>query len=253
MNSNSAPHAYLVGIGAGQVTSLTAEAKKIIESATLVCGAKRILESVKNIVHGNTFDSYDSEEILKKFEEEESSKKNALPVAVFSGDTGFFSGCSKLTRLLEEKKWAVHVIPGISSVQYFASRLKKNWQDWKLASAHGTDCNIGVELTFSKSVFFLTGGKISAKTIVRFVNQNEIPAKIFVGSDLGYQTEKITEFSTLDESGGRETFRCARRADRFYRKKLSQHKRRGFFTGRKSSHDKKACSFRNNRFARCKK
>ena len=64
-------------------------------------------------------------------------------VVLFSGDSGFYSGCKKvyecLSRALEEKKLtgSLRIAPGISSVQMLAAALGTNWNDAGIYSIHG--------------------------------------------------------------------------------------------------------------------
>jgi len=52
----------------------------------------------------------------------------------------------------------VRILPGISSVQVLAARLLRPWQDWRLVSAHGADCDPVAAVMAGRPVFFLTGG-----------------------------------------------------------------------------------------------
>ena len=80
---------------------------------------------------------------------------------LMSGDTGFYSGARNLLPLLEG--YEVDLIPGISSVQYFASRLRRPWQDWKLVSAHGKSCDAASLVRDNAETFFLTGGLLTVQ------------------------------------------------------------------------------------------
>jgi len=184
---------YLIGIGMGNPNNLTVEAKNIIESSKIVIGAKRILEAVKDFIHCDTFDCYDSKMIAKRLEEAY-SKTGVFPChfcVVFSGDTGFYSGAKKLSEELCKTGWAIECIAGITSAQYLASKLCEDWQSWNLVSAHGIDCDIGIALAFNQKSFFLTGGKITSNTIFDFIIQNKINSKIVVADKLSYDDEII--------------------------------------------------------------
>ena len=56
-----------------------------------------------------------------------------------SGDVGFYSGARKLMDLLDGD---VQVICGISSVVYFMAKIGLSWDDARIVSAHGRDCNL---------------------------------------------------------------------------------------------------------------
>lgn len=57
---------------------------------------------------------------------------------MFSGDTGFYSGCKKLKDELNKIGFSdVQIYAGISSVSYLASALGVSWEDAKILSIHG--------------------------------------------------------------------------------------------------------------------
>lgn len=127
----------LVGIGMSFKT-LTLEGKRAIEEADLIFGAGRMLETVPD---GKIcFPYYRAEEIVpvisqKRNECEERSLKVAI---LFSGDTGFYSGASKIKEGLMQSGYCdISVYPGVSSVSYLAAALCETWQDAKILSIHG--------------------------------------------------------------------------------------------------------------------
>lgn len=79
---------------------------------------------------------------------------------VYSGDTGFYSGCRSLIPLLEENRIPCTVCAGVSSVQLLAAALHRPWQDWVLVSAHGVHCDAVTAVSQGKPAFFLTGGSL---------------------------------------------------------------------------------------------
>ena len=125
----------VVGIGLDGVSSLTAVARKVIDEATVLCGAKRHLsyfidERVIKIPLVNLYQ--DIELIINKYAEER-------VVILASGDPLFFG----LGRLLLSKISAdkIQFYPHLSSVQLAFSKLKIPWQDAALTSVHGRDCD----------------------------------------------------------------------------------------------------------------
>lgn len=60
--------AVLVGIGAGSYAGMTDDAKMAIEAAGVVVGAPRVLESVEELIHGESFYEYAPERILELFD-----------------------------------------------------------------------------------------------------------------------------------------------------------------------------------------
>ena len=178
----------LIGVGPGDPDSLTVEARDAIEQADLLIGAARLLDA---ILDGGApaVAAYKTEEILSVLEE----VRPELACILYSGDSGFWSGAQGLTRRLEEKGMEYKILPGISSVQYFAARLGRPWKDWTLASAHGQDGEVLTRLREGRPVFLLTGGgKDPAKLCQTLVDAGLGDWKVTVGEDLSYPNETIT-------------------------------------------------------------
>lgn len=188
----------LIGAGMGSFENMSVEAKKTIEEAQIICGSSRIIEmlepeqspqnSERAAISAQLFREHDSRKITDIFERNADKKC----VALFSGSAGFHSGASKLNELLCAKGWSIRFLPGTSAVQYLAARLRTDWSDWKLVSAHGTNCNIGYEVAKHEKVFFLTGGEITAHSIASFLaSHGGKSVFLTVGANLSYPDEKI--------------------------------------------------------------
>ena len=171
----------LIGIGMGNPATLTQEARDALSAAPLVAGAERVLAAVQHLVRGKTLASFDARTIAAAF-----AAADGNPCAVFSGDTGFYSGATGLRALLESEGWTVRTLCGITTAQYFAARLGEPWQDWHLVSAHGTDCDLGIALSYAPRTFFLTGGGITVRAVAQFLLDRDCAATLTVGSRLSY-------------------------------------------------------------------
>ena len=88
----------LVGIGMGQEGTLTTEAAEQIRKADHLFGAERLLASVTND-HAVRYPYYLAKDILPELER--LSGSGAEVVILFSGDTGFYSGCARLYEKLK--------------------------------------------------------------------------------------------------------------------------------------------------------
>ena len=181
----------LVGLGMGSLAELTPRAKEAIMQAPLVAGARRMLESVSPLVHGATFEGYAAKQLAAAFNDYAACGE---PCAVFSGDTGFYSGAASLYTLLCAEGWTVTVCAALSSPQALAARLGKSWQSWHLVSAHGTDCDLGMALSplNGESVFFLTGGSVLPHTIAAYLCSHGLQAaQLTVATRLSYSDETL--------------------------------------------------------------
>lgn len=184
---------YLAGIGMGTKETMTKEVMDTIDNCDVVIGAKRILSS--DAFKGKeTFCAYDSKEIHQFIETHESMKKIFIAL---SGDVGFYSGASGL--LTELKDYSITLLPGISSVVYFASKLKMTWQDMKLVSLHGRHENLVGAVLKEKKVCCLVGGMDGAAKLAGECKKFGLESlPMYVGTNLSYKDETIEKGCVSD-------------------------------------------------------
>jgi precorrin-6Y C5,15-methyltransferase (decarboxylating) len=175
----------ILGTGVGSEGMLTIEADRACRDAQKIIGAKRLTESLAR--YGKPFvNAVLPGDIAKAVFE---GGEERIVVAM-SGDTGFYSGTKKLLPLLSGAE--VRVLPGISSIIYFCSRLGIGWDDAKLISAHGRACNYLAKIRKNPKVIALTGGDTDANVILADLRANGLGhVRVTVGSDLSYDTERI--------------------------------------------------------------
>ena len=184
---------YLIGIGMGEDSTMTIEAKKAIQNADVIIGAKRMTCNDEN--EKQVFNGYKPAEIVDFINKQ---KDESIIAVLLSGDVGFYSGAKKLLDELEkvEKTKEVTVLPGISSVVYFCAKLHTSWDDVKLLSLHGKNQNIiGYVKRYSK-VFALLSGKEQLKEIcakLKYYHMDNV--KIHIGQKLSYEDERIFTIS----------------------------------------------------------
>ena len=175
----------LVGIGMGAEKTLTLEGKKALNEAELLIGAKRMTEAVQKpgqmVLH-----EYRSEKIVEYIREH--PKYRTVAIAL-SGDVGFYSGAKKLIDQLDGN---VEVICGISSVVYFMSKIGLSWDDAKIVSAHGRNCNLISLIRHNPKVFSILGTEDGVAVLAsRLVYYGMGDVTLYVGENLSYDNEKI--------------------------------------------------------------
>ena len=178
----------LVGLGCGTQATITAEGRQALTCAALILGAPRLLEDLPEGCTENRIAAVRAREIVSHL----LSAAAETACVVFSGDTGFYSGCAPLAALLREAKIPFRILPGISSVQLLSARLGEPWQDWLLCSAHGTACDAVSAVSQGKRTFFLTGGAVTPATLCRALTEaglGDLP--VTVGENLSYPNERI--------------------------------------------------------------
>lgn len=178
----------LIGAGCGPDT-LTQAACRALAGADLVLGAGRLLDALPE---GCTSDvcrrvaAVRPEDVLHELSQAEGETACVL----LSGDSGFYSGAQRLLPLLDGYEY--ELLPGISSMQLLAARLGRPWQDWKLCSAHGVDCDVVTELCSGAPCFFLTGGKTGPAMLCRRLSEAGLGfLQVTAGENLGLADERI--------------------------------------------------------------
>lgn len=188
----------LASLGGGGQETMTAECAAALRNARCILGAKRLLEHLPRGCTDNRIAAVRAQELLDAILGQQGGC-----VVVFSGDAGFYSGARGLLPLLAQRGIPVQVLPGVSSVQLFAARLGRPWQDWELVSAHGVDCNVIGAVSRGKPAFFLTGGALGPGELCRMLADAGLGSlSVAVGENLSGPEEKITT-STAAELAGR--------------------------------------------------
>ncbi len=185
----------ILGTGTGSEGMMTFETDKACREAELIIGAKRLTESLARYKKPceNAILPGEIAEIVKN-----TSAKRI--VVAMSGDTGFYSGTKKLLPLLAEEN--VRVLPGISSVVYFCSRIGASWDDALLISTHGRSCNYIAKIRKDPKVIALTGGETDAAALIETLCENGLGGvKVTVGADLSYETESIVSGTAQELCG----------------------------------------------------
>ena len=189
-----------LGLGGGEPESATVETWDALEDAEIVVGAGRLLDIVPENDAQRRYAAVGAEEIASLLARE--TAENAC--VLLSGDTGFYSGTLALVPLLEAQGMECRVLPGVSSVQLLASRLRRPWQDWTLCSAHGVNCDPVAALMRGKATFFLTGGANTPATLCRELTEAGLGAlRVTVGENLSYPHERIIETTAAEAAEGR--------------------------------------------------
>lgn len=200
----------LAGIGMGAEALLTEEVRNRIAEADYVFGAKRMVESVKKLCKQNvkTYNCYLSKDIIPVIENIQ--ENSAKIVILFSGDTGFYSGCEKLYNELCKHKGMgkAEVLPGISSLSVLSARTGISWQDAKILSTHGVEPALWKSRLLDaakheKKTFFLTSGVADVEEIgnllsSEFAKEEWKNLKIYLGYQLSYPQEWV-RCLTVDE------------------------------------------------------
>lgn len=125
----------LIGAGPGSRGSMTIDAVEAIRSADRIVAFPRLKESLK-------FIRDDIVEIRRISEVEDAVGKDHLAVVV-SGDPLFYG----LAATLKRRGISIdHIVPGLSSMQYAASKLQIPWHSMAFHSFHGREVDLDLLL-----------------------------------------------------------------------------------------------------------
>lgn len=190
--NGSSVSVVLAGIGTGAADQMTQEVVQVIREGEALIGAPRVLKSVSDALDGLTAEQvplFLASDVMRFLGETKAKKV----VALFSGDTGFYSGAKALAEALTEKDIPFSILPGLSSVSYFASRLGVSWEDALLRTAHGREFDpLTAFETGARRIFLLTGGANGAGIICqKLCSQGLTWVQVTVGERLSYPEEEI--------------------------------------------------------------
>lgn len=187
----------LASLGGGWENTMTAECVAALKNARCILGARRLLDGLPQGCTDHRIAAVKPQELLEGI-----LRQSADCVVAFSGDAGFYSGARGLLPLLEEHHIPTKVLPGVSSVQLLSARLGRPWQDWKLVSAHGTDCDPVAAVSQGKPVFFLTGGALGPAELCQQLTDAGLGGlSVTVGENLSGEDEKITSGTAAELAG----------------------------------------------------
>lgn len=179
-------HITILGVGMGDPGTLIPAAEQACREAELIVGAKRVTDALKGFGKPvkNAVAAQDIEAILRA-----EAAQNI--VVAMSGDTGFCSGAKGLLPLIGDLQPTV--LPGVSSIQYFAAKAGTSWDDALLLSVHGRPCNYVTKIRRSPKTILLVGGDRGVSNLLATLRDNGLGhLSVTVGENLSYPEERIT-------------------------------------------------------------
>lgn len=183
---------YIVGAGMGHISDLTEYAADIIKNADVVYGSTRLYEQYKVL---NTNISAPKYSEIESVLEKETLKNTVLLV---SGDVLFYSIAKKIQEKFNEK-YNIELVPGISSMQYFLSKLNIIDYNIKAVSMHGRNNSCLGPVSYNEYTFMLTGGDKKADNIINeLYNAGLDYVYVYAGENLHSDEERIVSGKISD-------------------------------------------------------
>ena len=183
---------YIIGAGMGHISDLTEYAADIIKNADIVYGSARLYEQYKVL---NTNISAPKYSEIESVLEKETLKNTALLV---SGDVLFYSIAKKIQEKFSNK-YNIELVPGISSMQYFLSKLNIINYDIKAVSMHGRNNSCLGPVSYNEYTFMLTGGDKKADNLINeLYNVGLDYVYVYAGENLHSENERIVSGKISD-------------------------------------------------------
>lgn len=193
-------HIMLAGVGMGHENLLTKEVMEAIEDADILLGAQRVIEPYQAKIEKQPF--YQAGQIIPYLQKLTDQKV----VILFSGDTGFYSGCKTLYQALQEEvgrgslKASICMMPGITSVAYLAARIGESYQDAAVISMHGKEIrNLARRIQGEEKTYILMSGVLDIKRLgTLLVEAGMENCEVVAGYQLSYEQERILKLSAQE-------------------------------------------------------
>lgn len=183
---------YIIGAGMGHISDLTEYAADIIKKADIVYGSSRLYEQYK-VLNNNILAPKYSE--IESVLEKETLQKTVLLV---SGDVLFYS----IAKKIQEKfmnKYNIELVPGISSMQYFLSKLNIINYNIKAVSMHGRNNSCLGAVSYNEYTFILSGGDNNAGKIIKEIYDAGLDyVYVYAGENLHSDNERIISGNISD-------------------------------------------------------
>ncbi|MBI4024916.1 MAG: precorrin-6y C5,15-methyltransferase (decarboxylating) subunit CbiE [Verrucomicrobia bacterium] len=184
----------IAGCGPGGLDHLTPAVRQAIESAEILVGAPRLLES---------FPAPDAERIAVRADIQEAIEKMAVHVGrrkiviLVTGDPGL---CSLAQPVIQRfGRAACQVLPGISSIQVAFARIGLDWLDARIISAHNLIPELDPRsLVDVGKIAVLMGGVSSFRWIAGVARTLGAYRRIFVCENLTLADERVREIKLSD-------------------------------------------------------
>lgn len=195
----------LIGTGMGNRKTMTCQGLEALKEADCLFGAERLLSFAGK--DQKTYPFYLSKDILPVLDEmikEQNQGKEIKAAVLFSGDSGFYSGCEKMYGQLmewkekQEGQISVAIYPGISSLSYFAAKIGISWQDASVLSLHGRNqdkkwySEVLESIKTNRKTFLLLSGLKDIKAVGALLEKRGLSrCRMFTGYQLSYEEESI--------------------------------------------------------------
>lgn len=186
---------YVVGAGSGDPGQVTPEAAAVIGACGAVAAGRHLISLAPDAARTHVIGA-DLDEARRFIS---SSLRDGDTCVLTSGDPGCYSILPFLER---EFPGRITVIPGISSMQTLAARLRQSWHGWELVSVHGRGAGISVRPPTRPTIFFCDRENAPSSLARQLLERmGDCPAA--AAADLGTPGEKLVSGTLRDIAASR--------------------------------------------------
>ena len=207
INAQNKLNITLAGVGMGSQASLTKEVEQAIKEADIILGAKRMIDTYEPRLEKKPY--YMAGDIipyLKKLQGNDTFYEDKNVVILFSGDSGFYSGCQSLYRSLRAETESgaldadISIMPGISSIAYLAACTGESYQDAEICSIHGRkQANLADIIRHNSKTFMLMSGVNDVNSLGQLLLDAGLNQCIVIaGYELSYETQEIMALTPIE-------------------------------------------------------
>lgn len=207
INAQNKLNITLAGVGMGSQASLTKEVEQAIKEADIILGAKRMIDIYEPRLEKKPY--YMAGDIipyLKKLQDNDTFYEDKNVVILFSGDSGFYSGCQSLYRSLRAETESgaldadISIMPGISSIAYLAACTGESYQDAEICSIHGRkQANLADIIRHNSKTFMLMSGVNDVNSLGQLLLDAGLNQCIVIaGYELSYETQEIMVLTPIE-------------------------------------------------------
>ncbi len=207
INAQNKLNITLAGVGMGSQASLTKEVEQAIKEADIILGAKRMIDIYEPRLEKKPY--YMAGDIipyLKKLQGNDTFYEDKNVVILFSGDSGFYSGCHSLYRSLRAETESgaleadISIMPGISSIAYLAACTGESYQDAEICSIHGRkQANLADIIRHNSKTFMLMSGVNDVNSLGQLLLDAGLNQCIVIaGYELSYETQEIMALTPIE-------------------------------------------------------
>lgn len=207
INAQNKLNITMAGVGMGSRASLTKEVEQAIKEADIILGAKRMIDTYEPRLEKKPY--YMAGDIipyLKKLQGNDTFYEDKNVVILFSGDSGFYSGCQSLYRSLRAETESgaldadISIMPGISSIAYLAACTGESYQDAEICSIHGRKpANLADIIRHNSKTFMLMSGVNDVNSLGQLLLDAGLNQCIVIaGYELSYETQEIMALTPIE-------------------------------------------------------